>query len=171
MAAEPPRPYAVPLPRSFPFCSARPSLSRRPRFWAVHLLIGLNVAYFLAMVIRGVDMIHPSTVDLLRWGADLGLLTLSGQWWRVLTAMFVHVGAVHLLMNMLSLWIIGRWVELWLGGRWMLFVYMVTGLFAGLASSRWQYDVPSAGASGAVLGLFGVFWGMVLRGRWGCRRR
>ena len=116
-------------------------------------------------------MIHPSTVDLFALGAALGLPPLNpGQWWRVLTAMFVHVGAVHLLMNMpCRCGSSGCWVELLARRRWMLFVYMVTGLFAdGVA--RWHMTCQP-GASGAVWGCFGVFWGMCAAGGWGLRRR
>ena len=66
---------------------------------ATLLIIAVNVLVFAAMAITGVDVFTPDGTALVRW-ADFGLLTLNGQWWRMLTALFVHIGLVHLVVNM-----------------------------------------------------------------------
>src|SRR5207248_8018046 len=63
-------------------------------------LIVINVAIFLLMVVNGVPFFDPPADSLLRWGADFGPLTTHGEWWRLITAAFVHIGLIHLAMNM-----------------------------------------------------------------------
>ena len=53
----------------------------------------------------------PSTLSLLKWGADFGPLTLTGDWWRTVTCNFIHIGAFHLLMNMYAFMYVGLLLE------------------------------------------------------------
>src|SRR5581483_1344781 len=80
-------------------------------------LMGINVLVFLAMALSGLSLWDPHSSQLLRWGANFGPLTMDHQWWRLLTSMFVHVGLVHLLVNMWGLWVLGRVGE-YLYGNW-----------------------------------------------------
>src|SRR5579859_404732 len=74
--------------------SARRSWAYAP---ATYLLVGINCAVFLAMVLSHVSFTDPSIDQLLRWGAtDPTAVLYYGDWWRIVTAMFVHVGALHL---------------------------------------------------------------------------
>src|SRR5947209_5351039 len=74
-------------------------------------LIVVNVAVFILMVINGVGFMDPSIDGLLRWGADFGPLTTHGQWWRLFTSTFVHIGIIHIAMNMYILLSIGMFTE------------------------------------------------------------
>ena len=127
---------------------------RRPD--ATLALIGLNLLVFLAMVASGVPVLHPSSGQILRWGADYGPFTLSGQWWRLLTNIFVHIGLLHLALNMWCLFDLGYLAEN-LYGRWtFLAIYLFTGLSGSLASLIRDPSVVSAGASGAIFGVAGA---------------
>jgi rhomboid protease GluP len=121
------------------------------------LLIDASVLVFIAMVGTGVHVLSPTGEDLLAWGANYRPYTLDGQWWRLLTCCFVHIGAFHLLLNMYALLMIGLHLEPLLG-RWRMFaLYGITGVFASLTSLWWHDNTVSAGASGAIFGLYGVF--------------
>lgn len=129
-------------------------------------LIGMNVAVFVAMLIRGVSAMQPRSDQLLEFGANFGaLVVVEQEWWRPLTAMFVHIGGVHLLVNMYSLWNVGSFVERLLGKPMFAAVYLLTGLAGSFASVLWRPMSISAGASGAIFGLFGVIAGFAFRAR------
>ncbi|PYX88506.1 MAG: hypothetical protein DMG68_08290, partial [Acidobacteria bacterium] len=110
-------------------------------------LIAINVVVFLIMVARGVSLTAPTTLQMLQWGANFGPLTLGTQPWRILTATFLHIGIVHLLVNMWSLWVLGLPTERLLG-RWTFFAaYFISGLSGSIASLWWSPVRISAGAS------------------------
>jgi rhomboid protease GluP len=123
------------------------------------VLIGVNVAVFLLMVATGANILLPSSETLLTWGANVRPLTLGGEWWRLLTACFVHIGVLHLLLNMYALRNIGAELEPGLGPWRLLVAYLLAGIGASMVSLWWhdQQPVISAGASGAIFGLFGLF--------------
>jgi rhomboid protease GluP len=118
--------------------------------------VALNVVVFLAMAITGVDPWTPSTDSIAKWGANQGLLTAGGQSWRLLTCAFVHVGAPHLVLNMLALWYAGFFVERLVGSGGFLVAYLLAALCGSIASLAWNPYVTSAGASAAVFGVYGV---------------
>jgi rhomboid protease GluP len=109
------------------------------------------------MVAAGADILQPTSAMLLEWGANYKPFTLGGQWWRLLTACFLHIGVVHLLLNMYALFSIGFLLEPYLGRRRFLAAYVLTGLVASLTSLWWHKGSVSAGASGAIFGMYGVF--------------
>src|ERR1700691_5984345 len=138
---------------------AAPSRARGTR-WAsapaTYTLVGINCAVYLAMVLRGVSPSNPSVVDLVHWGANFGGYVLAGQWWRLLTAAFVHVGILHLATNMWCLWNLGLLGEPLLGPAGVVAVYVLTGVAGNLLSTAVHPQIVGAGASGAVFGLAGV---------------
>ncbi|EDM79355.1 Rhomboid-like protein [Plesiocystis pacifica SIR-1] len=144
---------------------ARQQQSSRPEPYASYVLLGLNVAVWLLMVGMGVDAFEPSSEELVDWGANFGPKTASGQWWRLLTATFLHGGLIHLGFNIYFLWVIGRITEQIFRAPAYLVIYFGSGLCASAASLAWNPIAPSVGASGALLGVFGAFLGFTLRRR------
>jgi membrane associated rhomboid family serine protease len=121
------------------------------------VIFGINVAVFVAMLVTGVSMLdNPSGQDLVRWGANFGPLTVSGQWWRLLTCVFIHGGLLHIAFNMWCLWDLGRLAESIYGHWTFAAVYLISGLSASLASVIWNPVVLSVGASGAIFGIAGA---------------
>jgi rhomboid protease GluP len=136
------------------------------------LLVGVNCAVFVAMVAHGVSAGSPNTGQLMHWGADnAGAVLIGGEWWRIVTAMFVHVGFFHLITNMWCLWNLGLLAEPLMGSVGVLAVYILTGAAGNLLSTfvNWfwfyqdwmKYHDPGvfpagAGASGAVFGIAGA---------------
>lgn len=127
-------------------------------FWATPLLLTLNGLVFLLMItVGGVSATDPTGHELVRWGSNVSSLTLPGQPWRLVTSLFVHAGTSHLLINMLSLWLLGLLVEPRIGPRRLLLSYLACGVGGALAS-LWYHTqgINSVGASGAIFGLYGV---------------
>ncbi len=123
-----------------------------------YTIMGLNILVFIAMVITGVALFEPLVADLTRWGANVKSLTLNGEWWRLITSVFVHIGLIHILFNMYALYMVGIYLEPMLGKERYITAYLATGLLASVTSTWWHDEhLVSAGASGAIFGLYGVF--------------
>jgi membrane associated rhomboid family serine protease/Flp pilus assembly protein TadD len=119
-------------------------------------LFGANLAVFVAMVAasRSIDP-FPGPI-LAAFGANYGPLTLTREWWRLLTYMFVHADIWHIGFNMWCLWSFGGLCES-LYGNWTFgALYLISGVTGGLASVAWHPMAPSVGASGAIFGLAGA---------------
>ena len=154
VAAQPPHPLALFYASLY---------GATPRVWVTKALIAANVAVFALMVAKGVHPMTPTTDSLLKWGADQGLRTTAGEWWRLGSSMFLHIGVVHLAMNMLVLYQVGPFVERLYGNLGFLFAYLLSGLLGSLTSVALDPYVVSAGASGAVFGAYGLLLGYVVR--------
>ena len=141
-----------------------PPQRRRPnvsdyvrRFPATTVLIGINVAVFIAMVFHHVPVSGPTVEQLIRWGGDSGdKVLLQNQWWRVITSAFVHIGAAHIIMNMWALWVLGTLAEAILGTWLYIGVYLVCAIAGSITSVFWNPVVVGAGASGAIMGILGA---------------
>ena len=145
---------------------ATPKLSLKDWFrCATIVLIALNVMMFLMMVLQGVAVFNPTAASVLRWGADYGPLTLHGQWWRMLVSTFLHFGLIHLLFNMFVLFNIGLFLEGLADRIPFVVLYLVCGLGGSAASLAWHPSIVSAGASGAIFGLYGALLGFLIRHR------
>jgi membrane associated rhomboid family serine protease len=82
-----------------------------------------------------------------------------GQWWRIITGAFLHGGLIHIGVNMMSLWFLGRFIEFAVGPWRMLFIYMASLVVSGLAVVYLSAPMtPTVGASGAIFGLFGALF-------------
>jgi membrane associated rhomboid family serine protease/Flp pilus assembly protein TadD len=120
------------------------------------VLFGANVAVFIAMVVAsGSIEAFPGPI-LGHFGANFGPYTLSGEWWRLLTYMFLHADFWHIAFNMWCLWSLGGLCESLYGTFTFGAVYIITGIAGGLASVAWHPLIPSVGASGAIFGLAGA---------------
>ena len=125
------------------------------------IIINLNIVVFILMVSSGVDIMLPDTESLIAWGANFRPATLGGEWWRLLSSCFLHIGIIHLLMNLYALMYIGMQLEPLLGKRRFLAAYILTGIAGSVNSLYWHEFTVSAGASGAIFGMYGVFLAML----------
>lgn len=126
-------------------------------YFVTPVLNWINVLVFIAMIASEVDPMLPASEDLLQWGANFRPWVLEGQYWRVLSSAFVHIGILHLAMNMYALVYIGKLLEPLLGRTRFLTAYLMTAITGGLLSLYWHEASVSAGASGAIFGMYGVF--------------
>jgi rhomboid protease GluP len=133
-----------------------------PRVWVVPAIIAANVAVFALMVGSGVSFMSPAADSVIRWGANFGPKTLAGQPWRLLTNCFLHFGVIHLLMNMWAFWDTGQLVERLFGHARTAALYLAAGICGSLASVAIHPQVTSAGASGAVFGVYGALGAFLL---------
>ena len=158
-----------------PYSPAEPVEAPRRSEWdprsapGTYLLLGLNIAVFLWMLMHGVSAKSPTSAQLLHFGANRSVLVLSGQWYRLLTATFVHIGIIHIATNMWCLWNLGLLGEPLIGPFGMVAVYVLTGVAGNLLSVAWDVILAhllhapleavagvGAGASGAVFGIAGI---------------
>jgi membrane associated rhomboid family serine protease len=139
-----------------PWTFNRALLKATPRVWITPTIVATNILVFAAMALLYRNLGDFDLVQLSVWGAN-GPLTLAGQWWRLWTALFVHINVLHLALNMWALWNVGRITER-LFGRWLfLGIYVSVGLLASVTSLLWNPGLISVGASGAIFGLIGAF--------------
>ena len=133
-----------------------------PAMTVTRTIVIANVAVFGAMVARGMPFVESDGQMMLDWGANFGPMTMSGQWWRLVTCMFLHFGIVHLALNMWILWGLAQVVERLVGSTGFAIVYMASGIAGSIASLAWNPVAVSAGASGAVFGTAGALLGFVV---------
>ena len=119
-------------------------------------LMAINVIVFLAMVFGGVSVSSPNPQELFRWGANYGPISLTFQPWRLLTANYIHIGILHIALNMWCLWSLGNLAERIFGGWTYFVIYVLCGLTGSLASAWRKPPILSAGASGAIFGIAGA---------------
>lgn len=132
--------------------------SKRPL--VTYVLIGLCILMF---IITG----GSSYSDvLLKYGANLGVLVKNGEYFRLVTSMFLHAGVVHIFFNLYSLYIVGAKIEDFFGKWKFLLIYLLSGIAGNLLSIGFNSEVVSVGASGAIFGLFGalLYFGYTYRG-------
>ncbi|MGH8607131.1 MAG: rhomboid family intramembrane serine protease [Gammaproteobacteria bacterium] len=136
-----------------------------PRAWVVPSLVAANAIVFIAMVVSGVDIFTPTTESFLDWGANYGPKTLGGQPLRLVASTFLHFGIFHLGFNMIALLSVGTLVERLFGHARFATLYLVAGLAGSVASLVAHPQIVSAGASGAVFGVYGALAGFLVRQR------
>ncbi|MBU9724213.1 MULTISPECIES: rhomboid family intramembrane serine protease [Bacillaceae] len=123
-----------------------------------NIFLGIIIAIFLFVEMNGSS---TSSETLIRFGAKFNPFILEGEWWRFFSAMFLHIGIFHLLMNSLALFYLGGAVERIYGSARFFFIYFLAGFVGSVASFAFNEHV-SAGASGAIFGCFGalLFFGV-----------
>lgn len=130
--------------------------------YVTYAIIAINVLVFILMIMNGAGLFDPNGYVHLKWGSNYGPLTLSGDWWRLLTNIFIHFGIIHLAMNMYCLYTVGVYLEPMLGKIKYAAVYICTGVLASVVSLWWHTEpANSAGASGPVFGVYGVFFALL----------
>ncbi|MBU0490660.1 MAG: rhomboid family intramembrane serine protease [Chloroflexi bacterium] len=136
MESTPPRQYSIPL--------TKPIVT-----W---VLLAMNVFIWLAMTLAG-GSDNPAVLE--AFGAKVNALIVMGEYWRLLTSCFLHIGLLHLAFNMYALYILGPELEALYGRERFTIIYLFAGLFGSLASFALNPHL-SAGASGAIFGLVGA---------------
>lgn len=148
------------------FIRKYPTFESYPITWAIILI---NILYFIIQTITGGS---TNTANLVRLGAKFDYGIAQGEYWRLLTATFLHIGFIHLILNLVGLFIFGRLVE----KEFLRFRYIIIYLFCGISSSIFSYwsgsafisisevqncsqglGAVGAGASGAIFGLLGCY--------------
>ena len=132
--------------------------TRTPRLIATPVLAGLNVLMFLAMLFGNGSF--DSAATLIDWGANHGPRTTNGEWWRLLTAQFVHGGLFDLLFVLIGFVQVAELLERLVGGPVVAGVFLIAGTLASLVSVVDHPLAIHAGASAGVYGLFGLLLAM-----------
>lgn len=127
-------------------------LERKPL--VTYLLVSINLLVFGIMTISGGT---TNVANLIRFGANFQPLLLAGQWYRLVTPMFIHIGFEHLLLNMITLYFCGIFLEKMFGHWRFLVIYIIAGISGNLLSAGLGPNTVSAGASTAIFGMFGAF--------------
>jgi rhomboid protease GluP len=126
------------------------------KYPATAFLLGINVAVFLCMMATTGSVVQFSAISLLRWGGDFGPATIGGEYWRLITASFIHAGIFHIGVNMWCLYALGPVCERVFGSLQTVAIYLLTGtsgLLCSLAHDPW---ILAVGASGAIFGIAGA---------------
>lgn len=129
-----------------------------PVTWALYLVVGVNIAVWLANLGAGISAFKPLPSELLAWGANSAASVVEDrQYWRLLTAAFLHGGFLHLALNMLGLWEAGRQLNRLHGNFQFLLIYLASALTGSALSLHFSAQQSVAvGASGAVFGVLGA---------------
>jgi rhomboid protease GluP len=123
-----------------------------------YAIMAINAIVFVLMAINGAGLFEANSFVHIKWGSNYTPLTLSRDWWRLITNVFIHFGIIHIAMNMYCLYTVGVYLEPMLGKAKYTAAYICTGILASLVSLWWHKEgTNSAGASGAVFGLYGLF--------------
>lgn len=154
--------WSRPNPMRRQVVRTRFALSQYPNL-VTTLLVAINVIVYLILAIMGGSIINIPDNVLVQFGAQTGQTIVAGQYWRIITAMFIHFSILHIALNMLSLFLVGRAVEVMYGKWRYLAIYMLSGIIGGIVTFFFT-QLPTlssevniaAGASGAIFGVFGA---------------
>jgi rhomboid protease GluP len=149
-----------------PECLQQALHLRTPRVYVTPALAATATAVFACMIAGAGSLADPDT--LVSWGASYGPRTTSGEWFRLVTALFVHAGLLHLLVNLAALLTLGPVLERLVRPLAFAVVYLAAGAVSIVVSLSLEPVGVHGGASGAVSGLYGlliaaVLWGLVER--------
>lgn len=127
----------------------------------IYVCIALYVLSALPSILSG-NIYDADSLSLIKLGANISTLVKSGEYFRLLTAIFLHGGIIHLFFNMYALYSIGNFIETYFGRSKYFIVFMLTGIVGSLTSYIFTRGF-SVGASGAVFGLLGLLLAQKLK--------
>ena len=136
----------------------------RRNYFVTPVIFYLNLLLYLIVSFYDGNFLLPSGHTILFFGGDTPSLTLSGEWWRIITSCFLHFGILHFASNMFALIQLGKIIEDFVGSLRLATAYLFCGIAGGFASNWWYSSTGlgvSAGASGAIFGLLGFFLALV----------
>ena len=127
-----------------------------------YIIMAICIILFILMELSGGS---TNSQTLLKYGANLDVLVKNGEYYRLFTCIFLHIGIMHLLCNLYSLYVIGREVENLFGKIKYIIIFILSGIFGSIMSLAFTHNTISAGASGAIFGLLGalLYFGMHYR--------
>ncbi|RME46002.1 MAG: rhomboid family intramembrane serine protease [Deltaproteobacteria bacterium] len=142
---------------------------RKRTAWLTWSLIGIDVLVMVWIYARypgrlTLDTLLEGTgIDLVPWGAQQNRYVLAGEYWRILTANFLHGGWIHLLLNAYGLYYLGTFYETLFGSWRFALVYLLSGIGAGIATLLFiGPQAASVGASGAIFGIAGALFSAMI---------
>lgn len=118
-----------------------------------YIIMAVCIILFILMELSGGS---TNSQILLKYGANLDILVKNGEYYRLFTCIFLHIGIMHLICNMYSLYAIGREVESLFGKVKYIIIFILSGIFGSIMSIAFTHNTISAGASGAIFGLLGA---------------
>lgn len=119
-----------------------------------YIIMAICIVLFIMMEVFSGG--STNSLTLLKYGANLDVLVKEGEYYRLFTCMFLHIGIMHLACNMYSLYVVGREVESLFGKIKYIIIYVLSGIFGSIMSIAFTHNTISAGASGAIFGLLGA---------------
>ncbi len=137
-------------------------------FWQV--LFYINLLAYIILVIKTGEIARLNITDLQAAGANHYPFILQGEWWRVITSMFLHGGIIHIITNLTALYCVGLFLQPYAhatpyGGIKFISVYLLCGIISGITGIIWNPEATGVGASGAILGWFGLFITFAVKGK------
>jgi rhomboid protease GluP len=147
-------------PAPTPFDAALDARTPRPIVTAT--ILALNVGIFVCMLFGKGSLADPDT--LLGWGASVGTRTANGEWWRLATAMFVHAGFLHMMVNVIGLVLVGSITERFFGSVAFANAYLGAGLLFGVFTVLLHPLAMTTGGSASVFAIYGMFVAMLVTG-------
>ena len=146
------------------------NMNKKDKPLVSYILIAVNIIIFALMYLIGNGSEDSQT--LINFGANMGALTKNGEYFRLISCAFLHIGVLHLVCNMYSIYAVGPTVEYFYGKLKFIFIYFYSAIIASLFVLIFQGDgVVTTGASGAIFGLMGalLYFGYSYRGYMGNR--
>lgn len=139
----------------------------KKHFPATLTLIVLNLLSYGWLMYHAPEFADdPDRVFIVLGGVNRGLVMENGEYWRLISATFLHGGLMHLAINMYSLWVVGSFLERFMNWRWFIAFYLACGIGGSVGSVWWHAQpIVSVGASGAIFGIVGILTGMLALGR------
>lgn len=140
--------------------------ARTPWAFVTPVLVFLHVMIFMRMVFDAGPVSNPDT--LIAWGGNFGPRTTNGEWWRLVTAMFIHAGLLHLFVSLVGFVQLGLLLERLVGPLAFTAVYVGAGMLVSLVNLSNYPVIVNVGSSGAIFGLYGLLiasatWGLLHR--------
>jgi len=125
------------------------------------VLLTIMIIYFIFMSLKGGT---TNTKILIRYGALVPIYIVAyGEYYRFLTAIFIHIGITHILFNGYALYVFGSQIEMLMGPKKYLLFFLLTGIGGNIVTFIFNFDSVSAGASGSLFGLLGAFLYLIHR--------
>jgi rhomboid protease GluP len=147
-ALQPPAKYSL---KNYPL-----TLHPSHHWFLFSIITTLCALVYLILCSQGADPINPLSATLFHFGANNRAVVIDGEYWRLITSIFLHGGLVHLVMNIYALYFANLYLAKLHRPVLLISLYLICGIVASITSIWWSESAISVGASGAIFGLFGA---------------